>query len=79
MRRLRLQTLWAFLSDPDNQQTLAWLGGGLVVFAVGLWAVIKFFFARSPGSGTPSIKADRGAIAAGRDVKITGQDKGPRH
>ncbi len=68
-----METLWAFLSDPDNQQTLAWLGGGLVVVAGGLWAFIKFFFARAAGSSTPptpTISADRGGIAAGRDVNL---------
>jgi hypothetical protein len=69
-----LETLWAFLSDSDNQRTLAWLGGGLVVTAGGLWAVIKFFFPRSSGSPpSPSnvITADRGGIGAGGSVTVT--------
>ena len=73
-----METLWASLSDPDNQQTLAWLGGGLVVVAGGLWAVIKFKLSHSSGSSKPSISADRGGIAAGRDVKIAGKHKRPR-
>jgi hypothetical protein len=75
-----LEALWAFLSDPDNQRTLAWLGGGFVAAAGGLWAVIKFIFPRRSG-GTPptqTISADRGGIAAGRDVKITGQHNRPK-
>ena len=75
-----METLWTFLSDPDNQQTLAWLGGGLVVAAGGLWAVVKVFLARrttSAPSPSTTIKADRGGIAAGRDVKITGRTKRP--
>lgn len=69
-----METLWTFLSDPDNQQTLAWIGGGLAAVAVGIWAVVKVFLARRTTSAPPpstSIKADRGGIAAGRDVKIT--------
>jgi hypothetical protein len=68
-----VEPIWTFLSDPNNQQTLAWLGGGLVVVAGGLWAVIKFLFHRSSGSGTPpsqTISADGGGIAAGGNVAI---------
>jgi hypothetical protein len=68
-----LETLWAFLSNPDNQQTLAWLGGGLVVAAGGLWAAVKFFLPRSSGSNTPpspTFSADRGGIAAAGSVAI---------
>lgn len=68
-----METLWAFLSDPDNQATLASLGGGLVVVAGGLWAVVKFLFPRSSGGKPTSqtISADRGGMAAGRDISIT--------
>ena len=65
-----MHTLWAFLSDPANQQTLAWLGGGLVVAGGGILAGIKFILPRSSGRSAPSIKADRGGIAAGRDVNL---------
>jgi hypothetical protein len=68
-----MEALWTFLSDQQNQETLAWLGGGLVVAAGGLWAAIRFFFPRSSGSSTPpspSITADRGGIAVGRDVNL---------
>ena len=78
VRRWPLETLWTFLSDPDNQQTLAWLGGGLAIVAAGFWAVIKFNLSRSSASSKPSISADRGSIAAGRDVKVIGQHKRPR-
>jgi hypothetical protein len=73
-----LETLWAFLSDLDNQATLAWLGGGVVAISCGIWAVIKFFFPRGSGSSTPptqTISADRGGIAAGRDVNVTDPPK----
>lgn len=70
-----MDAIWAFLSNPEIQRTLTWLGGGLVIVAGGLWAVIQFFFRRpsSPTAAAPStsISADRGSIAAGRDVKVT--------
>jgi tetratricopeptide (TPR) repeat protein len=67
-----VEAIWTFLSDPNNQQTLAWLGSGLVAVAGGLWVVIKFLFPRSSGSTPPSqtISADRGGIAAGGNVAI---------
>jgi hypothetical protein len=68
--------LWGFLRDKGNQQVLAWLGGGLVVVATGLWAVFVYLFppgksleAKSPEPGAPSsIQANCGGIAIGRDV-----------
>ena len=63
-----MQDLWAFLSNPANQTTLGWLGGGLVVVFGGLWAVVQFF-AKKPESGAarPSVSADHGSVTIGRD------------
>jgi TIR domain len=36
--------LWGFLREKRNQQVLGWLGGGLVVAAIGLWAAFVYFF-----------------------------------
>ena len=33
-------SLWAFFTKPKNQQTLSWMGGGLVVAAGSAWAVL---------------------------------------
>jgi hypothetical protein len=73
-----VETLWAFFSDPDNQRTLAMIGAGLAALAGGLWAVIKFFFPRSSGdkpAPSTSVTADRGGIAAGRDVNLADSPK----
>ena len=65
---------WAFLSDPDNQRTLAWLGGGLMVLAGGIWTVVTFFAGRKPSPAAPS-EPDPGkvtavgGVAAGRDLR----------
>jgi hypothetical protein len=38
-----IQKLWEVIKDPDNREALSWLGGGAVVAAGGIWAVVKFF------------------------------------
>jgi hypothetical protein len=67
--------LWGFLRDKGNQQVLGWLGGGLVVAATGLWAIFVYLFppgkspeAKSPEPTPPSVQANCGGIAIGRDV-----------
>jgi hypothetical protein len=70
-----MSVVWRFLRDKRNQQVLGWLGGGLVVAATGLWAVFVYFFpagkspeAKSPEPTPPSVQANCGGIAIGRDV-----------
>ena len=38
-----IQKLWEVIKDPDNRAVLSLLGGGAVVAAGGIWAVVKFF------------------------------------
>ncbi len=77
-----MNSFWRFLRDKRNQQVLGWLGGGLVVAAMGLWAALVYFFppgksleAKSPSLEVkssepmpPSVQANCGGIAIGRDV-----------
>jgi hypothetical protein len=68
-----MNTLWRFLCDKRNQQVLGWLGGGLVVVTTGLWAAFVYFFppGKSPEAKSlepPSVQANCGGIAIGRDV-----------
>jgi hypothetical protein len=68
--------LWALLGDPRIQATLSWVGGGLAALAGGAWAVVKFLASQKSGGGAaPSAAsveamADRGGVAAGRDVSV---------
>ncbi|WP_156882917.1 hypothetical protein [Rhodovulum sp. P5] len=67
---------WEFLSDPDNQKTLAWVGGGVCVVVSGLWGAYlklrKKPAAPKPQSApTPPVQAKDG-FAAGRDMTIGG-------
>jgi hypothetical protein len=74
-----VDAIWAFLSDPDNQKTLGWLGGGFVVLAGGIRAAIQHF-AKPAASAKPqlstSVSADRHGVAAGGNVTITNQGLG---
>ena len=64
-----LDAFWSFLREPANRDVLAWIGGGIVVVVGGVWAVVKFFAKTEGGGGAaPSVSADRGGVAAGRDM-----------
>jgi hypothetical protein len=59
-------SLWAFFTKSKNQQTLSWLGGGLVVAAGGAWAVYTYMWSHEE---SPKIVcAQQGGVAAGRDA-----------
>ncbi len=63
-----MSEIWAFLSDPNNRNTLAWIGGGIIVVAGGVWTVVRFLAERRKGP-EPRVKviATHGGMAAGRD------------
>ena len=37
-----MSSIWAFLRKPSNQRMLSWLGGGGVIAAGGIWAVVTY-------------------------------------
>jgi len=56
----------AFIRKPSNQRLLSWLGGGGVVAAAGIWAVVTYLW---PAHESPkAVCAQQGGIAAGRDA-----------
>ncbi len=67
-----LEATWAFLQDEANRTVLAWIGGGVVVIAGGLWGVVKYRSERKTekpaGPPPPSVSASHGGVAAGRDI-----------
>jgi hypothetical protein len=70
-------SIWDFLKDGSNQAVLSWIGGGIVVVAGGVWAAFKFFFPKEKDKSAPppSVRADRGGFAAGRDIRNNVIDK----
>jgi hypothetical protein len=63
-----LEDIWGFLKDPANRTVLAWIGGGIVAVAGGLWTAIRFFAGKGEGRPSPSAKADNSSVAIGRDA-----------
>jgi hypothetical protein len=64
-----LSYIWSFLRDEGNRAVLAWVGGGIVALAGGIWAVFKFYLSeRKKSEPSPTVKATRGGVAAGRDI-----------
>jgi hypothetical protein len=56
-----MEKLWSFLRQKRNREVLGWVGGGLVVVAAGLWAVIVYVF---PPSSSPSKSSEGAATSA---------------
>lgn len=60
-----MDSVWTFVRKQSNQRLLSWLGGGGVVIAGGLWAVVTYVW---PAHETPTaVCADQG-IAIGGNV-----------
>jgi hypothetical protein len=38
-----LQEVWAFLLDPENRATLAFLGAGVAAVAAAIWKIYTHF------------------------------------
>jgi TIR domain-containing protein len=61
--------LWAFLSQKKNREVLAWIGGGLVVVAAGVWALFVYVFPpKKDTSDAPNTQASCGGVAIGGNV-----------
>ena len=39
-----MSSIWLFLRKPSNQRMLSWLGGGGVIAAGGIWAVVTYIW-----------------------------------
>ena len=61
-------SLWSFLRKKSNREILGWSGGGLVVLAAGVWAVVTYAFPPSPSKSSAGVEANCGGIAIGGNV-----------
>jgi hypothetical protein len=66
-------SLWSFLSAENNQHVLSWIGGGAVTVTAGCWAVVKFFFKKTPKQSEPKVvvHATNGGVAISGEVHDT--------
>ncbi len=65
-------SLWSFATKSKNRQVLSWAGGGIVVAAGGLWAVVTYVW--PPHEPPKVVCAQHGSVAAGLNAsgnKIT--------
>ena len=63
--------LWRFLQLKKNREILAWLGGGAVVLASGIWTAVTFFGAEPLPSKPPvdcAIDSNKGAASCGDQI-----------
>jgi hypothetical protein len=74
-----LSTIWNFLKDGSNQAVLSWIAGGIAAVAAGIWAIIKFMAKNGDQKPSqPSISADHGSMAAGRDISVNARSSSKR-
>jgi hypothetical protein len=65
------QALWDWLSVPQNQKTLAWIGGILVACVVAGYRLFEFLASRKrqrEENRGASVTASDGGVAAGGDI-----------
>jgi TIR domain len=60
--------LWAFLGQRKNREILAWIGGGVVVVAAGLWAIFVYVFPPNKDASAMNAQANCGGVAIGGNV-----------
>jgi hypothetical protein len=65
--KMQVESILNYLGTPEGQHLLILCGSGLAAAAIGIWAVIKFFFSKS-------VSAKNNSIAAGRNVNIKYQN-----
>jgi hypothetical protein len=49
-----LDSILGFIMDPAIREALSWVGGGVVVAATGIWAVVEFVAKKKKENGDSS-------------------------
>lgn len=66
------QGAWSWLSHPNTQKTLSFVGGGIVAIVSAAWVLFIYLNSRRErrgiGQSATRVKADRGGRAAGGDM-----------
>jgi len=57
--------VWTYFSKPGNQKLLSWLGGGAVVAAGGIWAVVTYVW---PAQTGPKVECVQQGVKVGGSV-----------
>lgn len=72
-----METVWAFLADESNRETLGWIGGVVATVVSALWIAIKHFSGKksqgnpAPNAGIPPAAAEQGLVSSG-DLLVEG-------
>lgn len=61
---------WAFILNENYRDALALVGGAVAAVCGGLWAILRRRDTPAPTDPGGDVYADRGGVAAGRDVTI---------
>ena len=56
--------IWSFLSDPENQKTLGWLGGGAMIAVGALWQAFLVLRKKKDAPKPAPTKSSTGTISA---------------
>lgn len=77
-----MEPWFEFLTDPEIQKSLSWLGGGFTAAGAAIWAVIKYLYPKgseNPSAAVPqnrdassSVSANRSGTAIGGNLTISG-------
>jgi hypothetical protein len=71
-----LRSALSWLSKPNHQKTLAFIGGGLAIAIGGAWQAYLHFSEKPKETPTSTISASNGSIAAGGNVSSTASTGG---
>lgn len=64
-----MRRVWRLLQAKSNRAVLSWLGGGFVVAAAGLWAVMTYIWPpNNKPIPTPNVTASGNSVAAGGGI-----------
>ncbi len=67
-RAAKQRRSWAWVSDPNHQRTLGFIGAGITAVAIAGWTVYGHFSDKVTPVAPPGVSASNGGIATGGNV-----------